>query len=164
MAALQGNGLKGKLPPQLSFLSFLQIFSAGNNRLAGGNSVVNSSYHDIDLAFAGVSTLRAITLHGNAFTGTLPLRVFRDNSQLELLLLGANQFRGTLPTTELAALTSLWNLQLPRNNITGSIPTSLAKLNRTLRKWIRFMVCLPSYLYSWLCTCLSLLYVRSCLL
>jgi Leucine rich repeat len=132
---MPGNRLQGHLPPQLSFLSFLEIFSAGNNRLEGGNIIKGSSseLHTIDVAFAGVSTLQALTLHGNAFTGRLPSQVFRDNSQLQVLLLGENQFQGTLPS-ELAAMTNIWELGLSSNNLTGSIPTSLANLNQTLRK------------------------------
>lgn len=158
MTELRGNGLKGHLPPQLAFLSYLQVFSAGHNHLMGGNIMINGSsspLHSIDVAFARLSTLRALTLHGNNYTGSLPLQVLRDNSQLELLLLAENQFRGTLPS-ELAALTRLGELQLPWNNMTGSIPTSLAKLNKTLSK-SEFRGCRAGYAHA-----SHPLYVRSC--
>ncbi|CAB9522480.1 leucine rich repeat [Seminavis robusta] len=136
---LHGNNLRGTLPPQLSLLTYLEVFAASNNKITGGvnsgdgnnNNTDVPPLHDVDQAFMEVTTLRVLNLVGNNISGSLPVNIWQHSPDMELLLLSENEFIGEIPH-ELSAMANLLELQLQSNQLHGSIPHSIGNLT-TLR-------------------------------
>ena len=142
MIDFRGNNLHGSLPPQLSFLSHLQVLTIPNNHIQGGMMMSlgnngSTSIHAIDRALQGISTLQVLTLFDNDFSGSLPTRLWQTNPDLRMVLLSLNRFDGSIPT-EIFSATQLRELQLRGNQLTGSIPTWIGSLGSSLRKFLSF--------------------------
>ena len=128
--AHQGNNLRGTLPPQVSLLSDLSVFSIPNNQVEGGNDdIINNnntnpsqSLHSFDQAVYGLSSLQVVNLHSNRFSGTIPTRFCGTNPRLQKVFLSENQFTGTVPE-EIAMALLLDELRLEENLLTGTIAT-----------------------------------------
>lgn len=137
--ATRGNNLGGTLPPQLSLLSELFVFSIPNNQVAGGKNEVSigdtnsssrppSSMHSFDQAVYGLSSLQVVNLHGNNFTDTLPTLFWGTNPLLQKVFLGDNQFTGTVPE-EIAEAPRLEEVQVDGNLLTGTVATAICNLS-----------------------------------
>ncbi|CAN7049634.1 unnamed protein product [Brassica rapa subsp. trilocularis] len=120
---LKTLSLRGKLPPELAELQYLQtIFcfffctDLCRNYLSGS----------IPMEWASLRNLTYISLCANRLSGPLPsgLQNFKN---LRFLGVEANQFSGPIPD-EIGNLTNLKGLQLGSNQFTGSLPNTLARL------------------------------------
>ena len=97
-----GNGLTGRLPPELGALGHLRRLQVeGNARLAGA----------IPAELGNLTTLRWLHFGGNALTGAIPAELGNLTHSLKELNLGGNALTGPLPET-LANLTNLEWLSL----------------------------------------------------
>ena len=80
---------------------------------------------------------KALTLSAsqdqNEITGSVPTRLLRRMSSLQVLNLGTNKLSGTLPI-ELEALSNLKTLVLSANSWTGAIPSQLGAVD-SLGTW-----------------------------
>ena len=112
-----GNGLSGRIPPELGNLSNLQRLSLNYNALT------DSIPHEL----GNLRAMRRLDLDGNRLTGSIPVEL-GNLTNLEGLDLSGNQLTGVIPV-ELGNLTNLrlW-LFLHNNQLTGSIPAELGNL------------------------------------
>ncbi|GAU40367.1 hypothetical protein TSUD_319790 [Trifolium subterraneum] len=133
---LSGLRLSGKLPSNLSNLTYLHTLDLSNNSFDG----------QIPIQFSHLSLLNIIQLPYNNLSGTLPPQLgqlhnlqsldfsvnnltgkipssFGNLFSLKKLFLARNRFVGEIPN-ELGNLHNLSTLQLEENNFTGEIPTS----------------------------------------
>nr|VDC97051.1 unnamed protein product [Brassica rapa] len=113
---LKTLSLRGKLPPELAELQYLQTIDLCRNYLSGS----------IPMEWASLRNLTYISLCANRLSGPLPsgLQNFKN---LRFLGVEANQFSGPIPD-EIGNLTNLKGLQLGSNQFTGSLPNTLARL------------------------------------
>uniref|UniRef100_A0A151UIP5 non-specific serine/threonine protein kinase n=1 Tax=Cajanus cajan TaxID=3821 RepID=A0A151UIP5_CAJCA len=98
---LAGNALSGKLPPQLSNLTYLNSLDLSQNNF----------YGQIPQEFGHLQRLGNLDLSINSLTGKLP-----------------NSFVGDIPT-QLGNLLNLSSLQLSENNLSGHFPTSIFSIS-----------------------------------
>ncbi len=119
---LEGNGLSGTVPRELSLIASLTSVKLPRNTINGPFSS----------ALTNVTTLTLLDLSFNRLTGTIPR--FGKNLSLQFLQLNNNAFTGTLPPS-IYDLFFLIELDISHNNITGTLSenidnlTSLAILN-----------------------------------
>lgn len=136
---LDGNGLTGTLPTELTGLDYLMIISLKNNQIGG----------TLPTELAQIKDLRFLLLQDNAIRGTLPTEfgAFQSIRDLDLgkndlggsipplleksftmkrLRLNNNNFEGTIP--ELDGFGNLAELNLQNNKLKGNLPSSFAKL------------------------------------
>lgn len=113
---LSGNGLTGPIPPQLGNLSALQALSLGDNGLTGR----------IPAEFGGLAALRRLDLSENDLAGPIP-PALGGLAALEGLSLRDSGLAGPIPAA-LGQLSRLRTLQLSGNALTGPIPPQLGGL------------------------------------
>ncbi|XP_048626921.1 probable LRR receptor-like serine/threonine-protein kinase At1g29720 isoform X4 [Brassica napus] len=113
---LKTLSLRGKLPPELAELQYLQTIDLCRNYLSGS----------IPMEWASLPNLTYISLCANRLSGPLPSGLQNFNN-LRFLGVEANQFSGPIPDG-IGNLTNLKGLQLGSNQFTGSLPNSLARL------------------------------------
>lgn len=106
---LPSVGLEGKLPPEISLLTSLQVLDLYNNDLAGA----------IPETFQNLQSLTTFVLHRNAFEGLIP-HWLSNLKALKTLDLANNDFDGFLPNT-LVELNSLEILNLDNNKLKGPL-------------------------------------------
>ena len=121
---LLGNGLEGRLPPEIGSLSRVEGLFLTGNRLAGR----------IPPELSGLSGLKTLWLSSNRFTGPIPPEL-GDLSGLRDLALNDNDLTGSIPA-ELGGLSSLEELRLDQNDLTGTIPSALGALSSLRRLWL----------------------------
>ena len=110
---LEGHGLRGRIPTQLSRLVPLLDLNLSDNRLSG----------EIPTELGNLSSLTHLRVNGNDLSGAIPAELGKLGS-LRTLLLGANALSGELPDS----LTELRNLEyfnISGNRLSGCVPISL---------------------------------------
>ncbi|KAF3596397.1 hypothetical protein DY000_02023125, partial [Brassica cretica] len=95
---LKTLSLRGKLPPELAELQYLQTISLCANRLSG----------PLPSGLQNFNNLRFLGVEANQFSGPIPDGI-GNLTNLKGLQLGSNQFTGSLPNT-LARLVNLEDL------------------------------------------------------
>eukprot|EP00752_Nemacystus_decipiens_P006587 g5929.t1 len=113
---LQGNNLRGAIPPELGNLAALQTLKLGWNRLSG----------NIPPQLGQLGALETLSLYNNKFDGSIPPELGKLAS-LQSLGLSFNQLTGTIPPQvgDLQQLQSLW---LNKNHLKGNVPPQLGQL------------------------------------
>ncbi|XP_061984208.1 probable LRR receptor-like serine/threonine-protein kinase At1g29720 isoform X2 [Populus nigra] len=116
---LKTLSLRGKLPPEMAILAYLENLDLTRNYISG----------NIPEEWASMKHLTYLSLTSNRLSGNIPqyLGSFRS---LTYLSLEANQFSGTIPS-QLGNLVNLTDLILSSNQLEGTLPETLAKLNLT---------------------------------
>ncbi len=116
---LQGFGLKGTLPPQLSRLTELRSLNlSGSYYGIGGNSLTGP----IPPEWSQLSKLRSLCLTGNLLSGPIPAEL-GGLSQLKFVALTNNHLSGSIPP-RLGGI-NLFQFTLARNNFSEEIPPEL---------------------------------------
>ncbi|XP_058781423.1 probable LRR receptor-like serine/threonine-protein kinase At3g47570 [Vicia villosa] len=113
---LSGLGLSGKLPSNLSNLTYLHSLDLSNNTFHG----------QIPFQFSHLTFLNVIHLALNNLSGTLPSQLGQLHN-LQSLDFSVNNLTGEIPST-FGNLISLENLSLANNKFVGEIPIELANL------------------------------------
>ena len=111
-----GNSITGPIPAELAGLSNLTVLKLGNNELTG----------EIPPELANLTNLTNLSLVQNKLTGRIPPGLGRLTN-LERLSLGGNALTGEIPP-ELGNLTRLRYLYLPGNALAGDIPAEIWNL------------------------------------
>lgn len=78
-----------------------------------------------------LTSLRTVDLTSNDFSGTLPVEMVTQLSQLEVLFLYSEGLTGTLPT-EIGLMSSLLHMELLATSLSGSLPSELGLLSSSL--------------------------------
>ena len=142
---LNGLGLDGTIPSELSNLSALRVLHLHDNELTGtipsdlgGLTKLNYLYaHNNDLTgeipaeLGGLASLRRLFLHSNDLTGSIPAELGKLKS-LTHLWLKDNDLTGVIPA-ELGDMSSLDWLHIAENDISGGIPAELGSLTKLRR-------------------------------
>ncbi len=113
---LSRNQLHGPLPPELGHLKRLESLKLAENQLGG----------ELPSRLRLLLSLRTLDLHRNRFGGPLPPG-WSDLRSLEVLNLAENQLQGPLPASW-ARLSSLDMLDLSTNPLRGLLPAELVQL------------------------------------
>lgn len=113
---LPGNGLIGRIPPQIQHLEDLESLHLGENDLEG----------PIPVEITRLSRLKSLDLNYNAISGKLPPEI-GDLSELVALSLFDNQLTGQIPP-EIGKLTKLAYLDLCYNQLSGPIPAEIGNM------------------------------------
>ncbi|KAG2380526.1 MDIS1-interacting receptor like kinase [Vigna angularis] len=113
---LDGMGLRGSIPTEISTLTNLTYFILSHNHLHGL----------IPSTLGNLKNLRALLLHSNKLEGTIPPQL-GNLTQLGNLFLCENSLTGSIPQ-QLGNLTQLEVLFLCKNSLAGLIPSTLGQL------------------------------------
>ncbi|XP_030967090.1 probable LRR receptor-like serine/threonine-protein kinase At1g07650 isoform X1 [Quercus lobata] len=131
---LKGQDLDGILPPSLVKLPNLKEIDLNRNYLRG---MIPREWASMKLEYlsistnnlsgridylANITTLRALSIESNLFSGPVPPGL-ANLVDLEILILNANNLTGELPVA-LTSLTKLRELRISSNNFTGRMPDS----------------------------------------
>lgn len=111
-----GNGLRGTLPLELSFLTKISSLFLANNFISG----------TIPSFLGKLTNLNSLYLLGNLFNGPLSGNLFETLQLLKVLRLDNNALTGPIPTS-LTAL-PLMDLKLENNELNGTIPGSIGSI------------------------------------
>ena len=122
---LNGLGLDGMIPSELSKLTALKVLYLHDNDLTG----------TIPSGLGGLSNLTYLYAQNNDLTGNIPVEL-GELTLLKRLFLHSNDLTGNIPV-ELGELTLLKRLFLHSNDLTGSIPAELGKLTRLTHLWLK---------------------------
>ncbi|KAJ0970055.1 hypothetical protein J5N97_022932 [Dioscorea zingiberensis] len=106
---LSNNEIKGKLPPSLEHLKYLDIIDLSVNCFEG------------KLPQFFPSTLSLLELSNNLFSGSFPMNIGETIPNLRILSLSLNNLTGSLPKS-LCHFNRLLVLSLSYNHFTGEIP------------------------------------------
>lgn len=160
---LDGNRLRGRIPPELGNLSDLELLNLSTNRLVGAIPVelgrltnLTSLFFDrndltgeIPPVLGNLTRLEILHLQFNNLTGAIPAEL-SSLARLRELDLGVNNLSGEIPA-ELGTLSNLTSLWLGWNDLTGEIPPELDNLGNLTRLWVndnRLKGCIPGRLAS----------------
>ena len=138
---LPGNGLSGRLPPEIGGLAKLDALELQGNRLTGPipaelgglASLVTLNLGDNAISGAlpselgGLASLRWLSVSGNRLTGPIPPEI-GNLSELGRMFLNDNELTGPIPP-ELGNLAELETLYLGWNSLSGPIPSELGNLS-----------------------------------
>lgn len=124
--SLQGNGLFGKIPPEIGRLKSLSGLYLHFNGLHG----------EIPKEIAELTQLTDLYLNVNNLSGEIPQEL-EKMANLQVLQLCYNQLSGSLPT-QLGSLKKLNVLALQYNQLTGAIPATLGNLGTLQRLDLSF--------------------------
>ena len=114
---LNGLGLDGMIPSELSKLTALKVLYLHDNDLTG----------TIPPGLGGLSNLTYLYAHNNDLTSSIPTEL-GELTLLKRLFLHSNDLTGSIPT-ELGKLTRLTHLWLKDNDLTGEIPSALGNMS-----------------------------------
>ncbi len=114
---LNGMGLDGTIPSELSNLSALRVLHLHDNQLTGS----------IPPGLGGLSNLNYLYAYNNDLTGSIPEELGKLTS-LTHLRLSDNDLNGEIPS-EIGNMSSLAWLHIAQNNISGEIPAELGSLS-----------------------------------
>ena len=146
--SLQGNRLRGEIPPELGNLVYLKNLSLADNRLTGDippklGSLLrlevlrlgqNQLRGDIPSELGSLSRLWNLSLSENQLSGEVPPELGNLSSVI-FMSLAKNQLSGEIPP-ELGRLRSVISLALYRNQLTGEIPRELGNLSKLLALYL----------------------------
>ncbi len=118
--SLQGNRLRGEIPPELGNLSYLKDLSLTDNHLVG----------EIPPKLGSLLRLEVLRLGQNQLRGEIPSEL-GSPTRLRNLLLSENQLSGEIPP-ELGNLSSVIFMHLDKNRLSGEIPGELGKLRKVI--------------------------------
>lgn len=118
---LSGNGLSGRIPPELGSMEGLVYLSLSNNQL----------YGEIPHELGSLKNLINLNVARNELSGEIPPEL-GNLTNLEQLVLFSNQLRGSLPSS-LGDLSSLVEFLISYNDLTGDLPPTLGKLSNLER-------------------------------
>ncbi|KAF9592164.1 hypothetical protein IFM89_012658 [Coptis chinensis] len=132
---LSGCGLVGAIPDFLGTMSSLSVLQLADNRLSGGipasfkqsqlqilwlnDQIGNGLFGPIDV-ITSMTSVSLLWLHGNQFTGTIPVGI-GALPFLTVLNLNSNRLVGQIPES-LNKMTLLKKLDLSNNNLMGAVP------------------------------------------
>eukprot|EP00977_Amphora_coffeiformis_P017048 scaffold5478_cov161-Amphora_coffeaeformis.AAC.2 len=122
---LNGNGLKGEIPQELTRLSTLRILQMSSNRDISGQLP-----SDLDQ----LTRLEHVAFSRNELTGPIPTELC-GLSTLRHIYLGFNEIEGAIPDC-IDNLANLETLFLSNNLLTGFLPESLSKLRNLQLLWL----------------------------
>ena len=114
---LNGLGLDGMIPSELSKLTALKVLYLHDNDLTG----------TIPSGLGGLSNLTYLYAQNNDLTGNIPVEL-GELTLLKRLFLHSNDLTGSIPA-ELGKLTRLTHLWLKDNDLTGEIPSELGNMS-----------------------------------
>ncbi|CAB9528564.1 Leucine rich repeat N-terminal domain [Seminavis robusta] len=114
---LQETGLRGTLPPEISFLTRLTALDLNENFITG----------QLPSQIGELTLLEVLKLENNLLRGSLPDELF-GLSGLTKLHLGTNAFTGAL-SNEVTAMTSLTDLSIFMNQLTGTLTSGINALS-----------------------------------
>jgi hypothetical protein len=86
------------------------------------------NYFTGDVPIFGSAHLEILHVHGNGFSGSIPVKI-RDMMNLNELFLHNNKLFGTL-TSEIGKLVNISKITLSYNKIKGTIPTEIGQLKQ----------------------------------
>jgi hypothetical protein len=110
---VDGNGLIGTMPKELSLQKQLKAFLTSQNNLRG----------NLDESFLSLSNLETIDVRGNGhLNGLVPAEVLMNNTNLKRFDISGNDFKGTIPLA-IARATKLSELRLDDNELSGTVPS-----------------------------------------
>ncbi|CAB9503970.1 LRR receptor-like serine threonine-protein kinase [Seminavis robusta] len=121
---LTKNGLSGRLPPELSLLTTLQVLDVATNDVKG----------TIPSQLALLTSLRELVLDVNELSGEVPSEL-GQLALLEWFYVHTNNIIGTM-ITELGLLTNLKDLAWGRTMTRGTLPTELGRLVKSTNLWL----------------------------
>ncbi len=110
------NGLTGRIPSEIGYLSNLEWLDLNDNELKGA----------IPPEIGNLSSLKYLNLRVNELKGAIPPNL-GDLSSLEHLNLRINELTGVIPP-DLGSLTKVKYFDLSQNALTGNIPPELGNL------------------------------------
>ena len=113
---LSSNELSGPIPPELSELTNLKTLALSFNRLSGF----------IPTELVQLIYLESLWINGNELIGSIPPEL-ADLFNLRYLIMSRNDLTGPIPP-ELGSLTNLERLGLGGNRLGGPIPSELGNL------------------------------------
>jgi hypothetical protein len=116
---MSDNFLIGGIPESLWFMERLRILDLSHNNLNGNIPRIMDTM-----------MLETLSLHQNAFTGSIPTNIF-SFPNLTNVWLHSNQLTGSIPT-EIGSAVNLSSLTLSFNSLKGSIPSQLLNLDGQL--------------------------------
>jgi len=119
---LAGLSLSGRLPPQLSNLTFLHSLDLSNNNFHG----------QIPIDLAHLSSLKNLSLANTGLEGEIPTEL-GNLRNLSYLQISENHFSGRFPIS-IFNLSSLVFLSVTNNSLTGKLPQNFGHLLPNLEK------------------------------
>jgi len=114
---LVSNDLQGKIPNEISKLSYLQELMLNGNYIEGS----------LPKSLSEISQLQKIDLFDNYITGKIPDTLF-TGTPLTTFRIQLNSISGTIPSN-IGLAKSLKHLVLSGNQLSGSIPPSIGELD-----------------------------------
>lgn len=149
---LQGNRLRGSIPPNIFNISGLTSLSLSNNQLSGTLPI--HTYHslsnlqflyitrnnlsgEIPSSLFNASMLLELVLVNNTLTGVIPESI-GNLKNLQLLLLAGNRLTSDPEMGFLTSLTKCRQLErilLSVNPLNGTLPNSIGNLSNTLQSF-----------------------------
>ncbi|KAJ9679066.1 hypothetical protein PVL29_021099 [Vitis rotundifolia] len=146
MLDLSGNLLSGELPDCWENWPRLALLNLGDNQFAGpvptsmGSLLCLSSLHLHNNYLSGMfpplencTDLTLMDLSENGFSGSVPMWIGNNLSNLVVLALSSNNFNGSIPL-ELCYLDSLQILDLGNNGLSGNIPRCFGNFSAMIKQ------------------------------
>lgn len=121
---LSGWGIGGILPTQIGLLDHITLFDLSNNRLSG----------NLPSELGHMTSLTYLSLASNFFNGSIPQTLGANLSYINQIKLGSNQFSGTLPLRLFREInTTASYVDLSSNNFVGQITSPICTLSTSLQ-------------------------------
>ncbi|XP_057740826.1 putative receptor-like protein kinase At3g47110 isoform X2 [Arachis stenosperma] len=115
---LSANSFHGQIPPDISYLSLLNILFLSSNNLSG----------TIPPQLGQLKRLHSLDLSVNNLTGEIPSTLC-NLSSLKYLAIARNHLSGEIPT-QIGNLGNLSQLQISENDLSGQLPSSLFHISQ----------------------------------
>ncbi|KAJ1381000.1 Serine-threonine/tyrosine-protein kinase, catalytic domain [Sesbania bispinosa] len=136
---LSKNKFHGQIPFEFGHLSLLNLIKLAFNNLSGTLALATNRFEGvIPSSISNASNLQKIDLTNNNFHGSIPL--FNNLKNLTHLILGNNYLSSTNSLNykffdSLRNSTQLQILMINDNNLTGELPSSVANLSTNLQQF-----------------------------